>query len=958
MRIKRLYIGDFGILRNQTLDNLHSGMVVVGGLNRAGKSTFMNVLKHLGYGFSKTGQIPPANIKYQVEGDILMDDDMYQIRLEGLSDPILSSANSDSNNISIKDIYSVDAFTYKHLFAISLDQLTKVPEDINNRELLQLQSILLGAGLSDIAEIPQLERKFSKEAKDIGGTRGNLDNKGFKTYASQIKGGMEKKKAALAQVDEYRNQQLKLSAMEQEKNDLQESMKYLQSKADILELLKGSYDIFEDVQQTGVLLDEHNGRDIASDFPIENIDVIQNCYQQYIEYKDKWDKLYDNIESSLDHNLDSRDTTGKVISLLLTSKDAIEGFYNKTAGIRERWNGLARLEKQANEDKSNIIIRLKRLNGGWLESDLNRIENLSLGLLEEDKLIDAVSKSKSIRSQIEQLEYRQEEILVEIERLSKQKAEWKTPSIANHLKFYSITFVISALLGIGLYSLHPVAGLLIGLFGIIGSALFILLRSIGEKEARSKQQEIANTLKGNEDKSSALMAKIAQYKEQEVETEAYLMSVKGQLGMDSSITPDGVLEYYKAMVDLQERIYKYNFQLDDMKTLSQNITTELSEIKDVLDTLESRTGSIVPKDQTYFTLNDWEDMQFDLDKWYKVLRLAIQLDAICSVKVSVETKLRQLMGDIGKGDSLDSAVESFTTLGKNKQDFLQLEQKKETLIQSLNRAINTDRLQRAVALLKPESLDGTHYLYYFFDQHGQYSSQEELVKYYYAIQAEAQEIEQKIEGLKKDSQTIMDDLKRLALTTELEQAHLMINRGRSELYPVAYHYAVLKAASYLCEDISDSFMDKMRDELLNSADTVLNELTTAAYNKITPSDDLLKPDFSFSLADGMKQKSVDVLSRGTQEQVFLAIRLGRIMDMKPALPIIIDDSFVNFDPLHLKKAIQILHRLSWTHQIFIMTCHPHLISLIEETGAECQYWQLENGQFSGTDSDTLIKHLS
>src|SRR5665648_82652 len=142
MRIKRLYIGDFGILRNQTLDNLDAGMVVVGGLNRAGKSTFMNVLKHLGYGFSKTGTIPPANSKYQVEGDIVMEDNIYQIRLEGLSDPVLSSAIHDSNTLSINDIYSVDAFTYKHLFTISLDQLAKAPEDINKRELIQLQSIL------------------------------------------------------------------------------------------------------------------------------------------------------------------------------------------------------------------------------------------------------------------------------------------------------------------------------------------------------------------------------------------------------------------------------------------------------------------------------------------------------------------------------------------------------------------------------------------------------------------------------------------------------------------------------------------------------------------------------------------------------------------------------------------------------------------------------------------------
>ena len=56
MRIKRLHIGDFGILQNQTLDDLTPGLVIVGH-NRAGKSTFMQVLRLLGYGISG-GTIP------------------------------------------------------------------------------------------------------------------------------------------------------------------------------------------------------------------------------------------------------------------------------------------------------------------------------------------------------------------------------------------------------------------------------------------------------------------------------------------------------------------------------------------------------------------------------------------------------------------------------------------------------------------------------------------------------------------------------------------------------------------------------------------------------------------------------------------------------------------------------------------------------------------------------------
>jgi len=41
MKIRRLYIGDFGIIRNQLLSDIGGGLVVIGGPNRAGKTSFM-----------------------------------------------------------------------------------------------------------------------------------------------------------------------------------------------------------------------------------------------------------------------------------------------------------------------------------------------------------------------------------------------------------------------------------------------------------------------------------------------------------------------------------------------------------------------------------------------------------------------------------------------------------------------------------------------------------------------------------------------------------------------------------------------------------------------------------------------------------------------------------------------------------------------------------------------------
>ena len=183
----------------------------------------------------------------------------------------------------------------------------------------------------------------------------------------------------------------------------------------------------------------------------------------------------------------------------------------------------------------------------------------------------------------------------------------------------------------------------------------------------------------------------------------------------------------------------------------------------------------------------------------------------------------------------------------------------------------------------------------------------------------------------------------------------MINKGCSGLYQESYRYAVYKTAAWLCREIRNSFLDKTKDELLKQAEDILRQLTGGDYRRILPKEDL--SDFSFALENGAIQDNSSILSRGTEEQVFLAIRLGRIIDSNSGLPVIIDDSLVNFDAAHLKRALDIIAQLSQSHQVFIMTCHPHLVDLIMDIGISAQYWSLNNGRFTSTSGLNLRETL-
>ena len=68
------------------------------------------------------------------------------------------------------------------------------------------------------------------------------------------------------------------------------------------------------------------------------------------------------------------------------------------------------------------------------------------------------------------------------------------------------------------------------------------------------------------------------------------------------------------------------------------------------------------------------------------------------------------------------------------------------------------------------------------------------------------------------------------------------------------------------------------------------------------------------------------LSRGTSEQLYLALRFGLVQHFVETsgepLPIVMDDILVNFDEDRAARAARSIEELSKTCQVIYFTCHP------------------------------------
>lgn len=234
---------------------------------------------------------------------------------------------------------------------------------------------------------------------------------------------------------------------------------------------------------------------------------------------------------------------------------------------------------------------------------------------------------------------------------------------------------------------------------------------------------------------------------------------------------------------------------------------------------------------------------------------------------------------------------------------------------------------------------------------------EDVESEYEKLKEEKQTLEKTLDELKEKLHTLKNIIKSIMLSDRLKDAQKDIDAARGEMRPIAERYAVNAAAAHIVNRVYKNIMDKTQNSLLKDSSHILSEITGGEYIDILPPEELESIEFKTIVEDGSLMKSTNMLSRATKEQLFLSVRLSRIMQNSMSLPVIIDDSFVNFDARHINNAIEIINKLSKTNQVFILTCHPYMIEYISEKKCKAQYWKLCNGKFSLSTENELMDYL-
>jgi hypothetical protein len=176
-----------------------------------------------------------------------------------------------------------------------------------------------------------------------------------------------------------------------------------------------------------------------------------------------------------------------------------------------------------------------------------------------------------------------------------------------------------------------------------------------------------------------------------------------------------------------------------------------------------------------------------------------------------------------------------------------------------------------------------------------------------------------------------------ALAADKQQGHTLQELGQvdRDLAASIRRWKVLTIIGQVLEVVRKRYETDRQPQTLREASEYLHRLTDGHYRRIWMP--LENRNLRIETGKG-ESLPLDILSRGTREAVFIALRLALVTSFArrgTTLPLVLDDVLVNFDSGRVRLAAEVLCDFARSgHQIIMFTCHEHITDIFEEARAE------------------------
>ncbi len=206
-----------------------------------------------------------------------------------------------------------------------------------------------------------------------------------------------------------------------------------------------------------------------------------------------------------------------------------------------------------------------------------------------------------------------------------------------------------------------------------------------------------------------------------------------------------------------------------------------------------------------------------------------------------------------------------------------------------------------------------------------------------AIKQKLSRLQIELEGLHDDREQLLqeigetrNEIEKLSSNNDLITKQTELEFLKQQLQSLAREWATYQGALALLNAAKQEYEKNRQPGVIRSAESLFTQITD--YRRIikTINQEVLIEN------DQDQRKGMLEMSRGTREQLYLAMRFGLINEYETRsepLPAVMDDIFVNFDDERNERITKILSEFSKQRQVLILTCHQHSLEAYKDIGA-------------------------
>ena len=151
-----------------------------------------------------------------------------------------------------------------------------------------------------------------------------------------------------------------------------------------------------------------------------------------------------------------------------------------------------------------------------------------------------------------------------------------------------------------------------------------------------------------------------------------------------------------------------------------------------------------------------------------------------------------------------------------------------------------------------------------------------------------------------------------------EDLDAQLRQKKQQLSELQGEYDALALAMTVLDEANATLQNRFSPALGARAAEIFSQITAGRYQKV-----LLSRDFTLETDTEGAQRSVQLLSQGAADQLYLAVRLAicdLVLPQDKRVPLILDDAFLSFDDDRLHAALDYLLQEGEKRQILLFTC--------------------------------------